>query len=276
MSPPRILNDKQERDVAISYLCGVNPDYIRERWGVALSTIIATILNKRSPSWNDPLLEFYKSRQRNYWNFAHFCLAYEAREGLTVEHRELIDTERDRDIYEAIMEDLIHSMEESIAGATGLKNFVQPHTGIEELLSDVFGKRTVDQVLSPIIFNKLFERYLRGKEFSLNRFIAEIKEDVVYKLKYGGLTITPLKEELFYSALVTLSSREVLVLELLYGIKRSTAFTLERTGNCLDLTRERVRQIKEKAIQRLGQGSRSKLLRALYELTLDIDALQAL
>ena len=62
-------------------------------------------------------------------------------------------------------------------------------------------------------------------------------------------------------ALGTLSERERVVLEMYFGINRDSAMTLNEIGEEFDLTRERVRQIKEKAIQRLRHRSRSKNLR---------------
>ena len=63
------------------------------------------------------------------------------------------------------------------------------------------------------------------------------------------------------SSLDTLSDRERAVLEMYFGINRDSAMTLNEIGEEFDLTRERVRQIKEKAIQRLRHRSRSKSLR---------------
>jgi RNA polymerase primary sigma factor len=52
-------------------------------------------------------------------------------------------------------------------------------------------------------------------------------------------------------ALSTLTERESDVLSLYYGFKQTNAMSLEEIGEKLNITRERVRQIKEKAIQRL-------------------------
>ncbi len=63
-------------------------------------------------------------------------------------------------------------------------------------------------------------------------------------------------------ALDTLTIREAEVITLYFGINRERAHTLEEIGGKFGLTRERVRQIKEKAILRLRHTSRSKRLRA--------------
>ncbi len=61
--------------------------------------------------------------------------------------------------------------------------------------------------------------------------------------------------------LTTLSTRESEVIKLYFGLD-GQCLTLEEIGDKFNLTRERVRQIKEKAIRRLRHASRSKALRA--------------
>lgn len=63
-------------------------------------------------------------------------------------------------------------------------------------------------------------------------------------------------------SLATLTDREADVVKLFFGLNGSHAHSLEEIGEKFDLTRERVRQIKEKAVRRLKHGSRSRLLKA--------------
>ena len=63
-------------------------------------------------------------------------------------------------------------------------------------------------------------------------------------------------------ALGTLTEREAEVIRLYFGLGREHSLTLEEIGEKFQLTRERVRQIKEKAIRRLRHTTRSKALRA--------------
>lgn len=63
-------------------------------------------------------------------------------------------------------------------------------------------------------------------------------------------------------SLSLLTKRESEVLRLYYGIDTDHSYTLEEIGEKFHLTRERVRQIKEKAIRRLRHTSRSKNLRS--------------
>lgn len=69
-----------------------------------------------------------------------------------------------------------------------------------------------------------------------------------------------LKKEIERS-LQTLTYREADVLRMYFGLNGYQPCTLEEIGDKFDLTRERVRQIKEKAVRRLKHTSRSKLLK---------------
>jgi RNA polymerase primary sigma factor len=63
-------------------------------------------------------------------------------------------------------------------------------------------------------------------------------------------------------SLATLSEKERDIVNMYYGINRNYSLTLEEIGAKFDLTRERVRQIKEKAIRQLKHTARSRLLKA--------------
>ncbi len=62
-------------------------------------------------------------------------------------------------------------------------------------------------------------------------------------------------------ALGTLTSKEAEVLNCYFGLSGYYAMSLEEIGEKFDLTRERVRQIKEKAIRRLKHSAKSKNLK---------------
>jgi RNA polymerase primary sigma factor len=66
-------------------------------------------------------------------------------------------------------------------------------------------------------------------------------------------------------SLATLESRESQVIRLYFGIDRNDSLTLEEIGDRMNLTRERVRQIRNKAISRLRHISRSRALRPYLE-----------
>jgi RNA polymerase primary sigma factor len=75
-----------------------------------------------------------------------------------------------------------------------------------------------------------------------------------------NLITDSLREEI-ERTLSTLSQREADILRLYFGLNGTPPNTLEEIGEKFDLTRERVRQIKEKAIRKLKQTSRSKNLK---------------
>jgi len=66
-------------------------------------------------------------------------------------------------------------------------------------------------------------------------------------------------------ALATLSDRERQILSMYFGLSQEEPLTLEEIGKELGLTRERIRQIKEKAIIRLRHSSRAKFLQGYME-----------
>ncbi|MCU4174886.1 sigma-70 family RNA polymerase sigma factor [Carboxylicivirga sp. N1Y90] len=63
-------------------------------------------------------------------------------------------------------------------------------------------------------------------------------------------------------SLATLATREADILKLYYGLNGEPPYSLEEIGKLFNLTRERVRQIKEKAIKRLKTTYHSKILRS--------------
>jgi len=64
------------------------------------------------------------------------------------------------------------------------------------------------------------------------------------------------------NVLSTLEEREAEVIRLSFGIGRNQKATLEQIGDRFNLTRERIRQIKEKALRKLRGSKRSDRLKA--------------
>jgi RNA polymerase primary sigma factor len=99
--------------------------------------------------------------------------------------------------------------------------------------------------------------FIQGEE---NRLLDVIENDELpapdYLLMNESLTVE------INRILSTLSDREAEVIKLYFGLNKEHSLTLEEIGEKFNLTRERVRQIKEKAIRRLRHASRSKNLRA--------------
>ena len=90
--------------------------------------------------------------------------------------------------------------------------------------------------------------------------LLDIIEDSKTESPDKELLMDSLQEEVG-AALDTLKDREKEVIRMYFGIEREYALTLNEIGEEFGLTRERVRQIKEKAIRRLRHKSRSTKLR---------------
>jgi len=90
--------------------------------------------------------------------------------------------------------------------------------------------------------------------------LMDVIEDDNQRPPDQNLMTESLKEEIC-SCLESLKERERDVIKMYFGIDRDYALTLNEIGEEFNLTRERVRQIKEKAIRRLRHKSRSKALR---------------
>ena len=107
-----------------------------------------------------------------------------------------------------------------------------------------------------------------GRHVSMDAPLVEGEDSNLYDVLKSGESPNPDKKLLHESlkteierALETLTPREADVVRLYFGLGEQHAMTLEEIGETFDLTRERVRQIKEKAIRRLKHASRSKILK---------------
>ena len=107
-----------------------------------------------------------------------------------------------------------------------------------------------------------------GRHVSMDAPLVEGEDSNLYDVLRSGESPNPDRQLLNASlsieierALETLTPREADVIRLYFGLENKQAFTLEEIGERFDLTRERVRQIKEKAIRRLKHASRTKILK---------------
>lgn len=99
--------------------------------------------------------------------------------------------------------------------------------------------------------------FVQGEENSL----LDVLENDSEETPDSGLMIDSLRREVV-RALSTLTQRESDVIAYYFGLNGKQALTLEEIGEKFNLTRERVRQIKEKATRRLRHSSRSKTLKS--------------
>ncbi|MDD3722575.1 MAG: sigma-70 family RNA polymerase sigma factor [Lutibacter sp.] len=107
-----------------------------------------------------------------------------------------------------------------------------------------------------------------GRHVSMDAPLIEGEDSNLYDVLNIGESPNPDRVLLHESlkveierALETLTPREADVVQLYFGLGDTHPMTLEEIGETFDLTRERVRQIKEKAIRRLKHTSRSKILK---------------
>ncbi|MFD0963477.1 sigma-70 family RNA polymerase sigma factor [Pseudofulvibacter geojedonensis] len=107
-----------------------------------------------------------------------------------------------------------------------------------------------------------------GRHVSMDAPLVEGEDSNLYDVLRSGESPNPDRELLHESlkteierALETLTPREADVVRLYFGLGDQHPMTLEEIGETFDLTRERVRQIKEKAIRRLKHTSRSRILK---------------
>ena len=119
---------------------------------------------------------------------------------------------------------------------------------------------TGDEVLMAMQYSRRHSSLNSPFQEGENSSLLDIIEDSEAEEPEAKIMMESMSEEV-NGALDTLSDRERIVLEMYFGINRDSAMTLNEIGEEFDLTRERVRQIKEKAIQRLRHRSRSKNLR---------------
>lgn len=108
-----------------------------------------------------------------------------------------------------------------------------------------------------------------GRHVSMDAPLVEGEDSNLYDVLNTGESPSPdgllMTESLrieIERALQTLTPREADLIRLYFGLNGSHPMTLEEIGETFDLTRERVRQIKEKAIRRLKHTSRSKILKS--------------
>ena len=108
-----------------------------------------------------------------------------------------------------------------------------------------------------------------GRHVSMDAPLVQDEDNNMYDVLKSDEVVTPETQLLYESlrkeidrAISTLTQREADVVRLYFGLNGGHPMTLEEIGEKFDLTRERVRQIKGKAIRRLKHTSRSKILKS--------------
>ena len=107
-----------------------------------------------------------------------------------------------------------------------------------------------------------------GRHVSMDAPFKEGEDSNLYNVLQSGESPKPdnnlMKQSLTIEidrALETLSHKEAKVIKMFYGLGSESASSLAEIGETFDLTRERVRQVKQRAIRRLQNKSRTEVLR---------------
>lgn len=293
----RKLDQKQERYVALAFLCGVNTDYIRQNWGVSDATTRASVVRKRSREWNDPLVEFYRQtdgRNRGR-NAIHMYLTFNQQaEGLP--NVDLIDLKREKPVYEAVDGSIFSLRTENLIRETNLERLLEKSdlSREEKLIRAIFGEK-IDgyqqalELVNPLIYQRLKEAYQeagKAKPFQnqnqlIDKVYGQLAESILEQLRYG-LTLAQNPQVVEYAKslekegvselteqvrelLRTLTPQEERVLKMRFGIGERTDQILDEIGKDFDVTRERIRQIEAKALRKIRHPTRSKMLRTFYQ-----------
>ena len=90
----------------------------------------------------------------------------------------------------------------------------------------------------------------------MERFITEEAAEPELEVENRLLT------EAVTNALHTLDPRDAKVLRLYFGLEGEREHTLEEIGNLLGVTRERIRQLRDRALKRLREGEKGKALKS--------------
>ncbi len=139
-------------------------------------------------------------------------------------------------------------------------------------LEQKYNRAPTDQELAEIL--EMDDKELKGTMSARTRHVSvdapfadgesnsllDVLEDKGISKTDGDLEYTNSLQIETQRSLATLDPREQQVLRMYFGISEVTAISLEQIAETLNITRERVRQIKEKAIKKLQHDSRNRLL----------------
>jgi len=133
---------------------------------------------------------------------------------------------------------------------------------IEEIAAEleVPAQEVLETMLSARAVRSLDESFEEDDERNLLNILADTTQDN----PDADVLCESAKDQL-ESVLNSLDERELRIIRLYFGLDGHEALTLEQIGDLMGVTRERVRQIKERALSRLRHPSRHQFLRALTE-----------
>jgi RNA polymerase primary sigma factor len=136
--------------------------------------------------------------------------------------------------------------------------------GVEEIAAelDVPAQEILDTMLSARTVRSLDESFEEDDERSLLNILADNNQETPDSDVITSSARTQLEE-----VLENLDERELRIIRLYFGLDGTEALTLEQIGGLMGLTRERVRQLKERALGKLRHPTRYQALLALVDET---------
>ena len=135
---------------------------------------------------------------------------------------------------------------------------------VEEIAEhlEISSQEVLDTMLSARSIRSLDEEFEEGDERSLMNTLADEGQDT----PDVDVIETSAKDHL-ERILQCLDERELYIIRLYFGLDGTEALTLEQIGGLMSLTRERVRQLKERALSKLRAPERYQALQALCDET---------
>ncbi len=280
----RKLSPAQEREVALAYLCSVDVKSITETWNISEGTICRNIVGQRSLEWHDPLVEFYRqtaARERE-WNAAHWYLAYNhqnvpqgdlvQKEPRTLQQYLHPQLSSEKVVYDAVWNTIFKPRIEKVVQNTALDVYItEQQSPLEKLLAAVLSPRNGEGVVEQVMQKGLMKYVVDKNHSSLNAVFQEVQQEIIEKIKYGALAITPQKAELIDEVLKTLSQDEQEILQLRFGLSGEKVKTFREMETRFDRSPERIRQMEAKALRELRHPNRAKTLKVAYDLVTDTD-----
>ena len=251
------------RNLTLSYLCSVSHEYIGKKFGFFGPKRRSIDL---SFNQEDPLIEFYKhtAKKNRLMNSAHLYLAFK---NWDVPERDLVDKERNIEVYESVKEDIYEPMIEKAMKETSLENFLMPTNPLESLVHDLFGGRLLSAqgVTKSVLLKRLQKSYQNGELSSPIQLYQDLKKDLFYTIKSGALAIsptdTPTKVRLINESLESLRPTEEKIIRAHYGLDGGLKISDTELGSIFNLSKSRIGQIRKKAMKKLLHPSRMRMLR---------------
>ncbi len=269
----RRLERTQERDVALTSLCGINPKYVSGRWNISEVTRIK-ITDKYSSEWKDPLIEIYRKTSRNQRlrNSAHLYLSFH---GKNVDCKELVDCEKDSNAYDIISKHLYIPIINRSILTTSLDRTVVPTTGLERILERIFGRVRVENYVESILVDRLHYFYQDNKRFYrniLDELYNDIANSISKNVKNGVFGSTKLKADIMSDAFKVLNEREKEVLRLRFEDQR----TLKECAEIFGVSYRRIRGVESSAIKKLTWQTPYHLIKVLEKPLTDQEILECI